>query len=274
MLRFAVIALVLANVGYYLWSDGALASIGLAPAQQAESHRVQQQIAPELLQVMPLKDAPDRPPPPGEGHSENHTDLTPPPATGADLLATSPATPASAPPSETATAATTRNTASASTDTVAQPDADICYTAGIFDERQVATIRTAAAQLPAGSWQLENTHLPGRWMVYMGRFADQEALEKKQGELRSRKVAFDRANNPDLEPGLSLGRFTSQESAERELANLSKQGVRTARVVQERPETPGYILRLPRVTDAMKPLLGGLRAALGGKTLRPCNAVS
>ena len=106
----------------------------------------------------------------------------------------------------------------------------------------------------------------------MGRFADQETLEKKQAELRNRKVAFDRANNPELEPGLSLGRFTSQESAERELANLSKQGVRTARVVQERPETPGYTLRLPRVTDTMKPLLGGLRAALAGKNLRPCNA--
>ena len=73
-----------------------------------------------------------------------------------------------------------------------------------------------------------------------------------------------------LEYGLSLGRFSSKEAAERELANLGNKGVRTARVIQERPESPGFTLRLPAVTDALRPQFDALRSAMAGKTLRNC----
>lgn len=144
-----------------------------------------------------------------------------------------------------------------------------CLQAGTFDERQAEALRAAAAALPQGSWALEAAVVPGRWMVYMGRFADNEALEKKRAELRSRNVAYDRPGAA-LEPGLSLGRFSSEEAATRELANLGKQGVRTARVVQERPEAKAYTLRLPAVDAALRPQLDTLRPALAGKALRAC----
>ena len=47
--------------------------------------------------------------------------------------------------------------------------------------------------------------------------------------------------------------------------------VRTAKVVQERPDTPGYQLRLPSVDDALRPQLDVLRPAMAGKTLKPCS---
>ena len=130
-------------------------------------------------------------------------------------------------------------------------------------------LRTAAANLPPGSWLLEPTPIPGRWMVYMGRFEDLETLDRKRAELRARKVDHDRAGGT-LEYGLSLGRFSSKEAAERELANLGNKGVRTARVIQERPESPGFTLRLPAVTDALRPQFDALRSAMAGKTLRNC----
>src|SRR6218665_3387230 len=160
--------------------------------------------------------------------------------------------------------------------------------AGVFDEQQAAALRPAAAGLPAGSWTLEPSLMPGRWMVYMGRFDDQDALDKKRTELRARKVDFDRAGGP-WEPGLSLGRFSSEEAARRELQNLSSKGVRSARVIRERPESIGYTLRLPAVTDALRPhlpplprpppavpdarppQLAALRSALAGKTWRNCD---
>ena len=147
----------------------------------------------------------------------------------------------------------------------------MCLQAGTLDQRQADAVRTAAAALPQGSWKLESTPIPGRWMVYMGRFADDEALDKKRAELRARKVPFDRPNNSTLEPGLSLGRFATEEAAQRALTTLSNQGVRTARVVVERAEAPGFTLRLPALDSATRAQVETqLRPALGEKTLRTC----
>lgn len=235
MLRFALIVLLLANAGYYAWSQGLLKDLGYAPEEQAEPQRMNQQIRPETLQILRVNPSKAAPPP---------SPAAPGAPGAADAAASSAAAGA---PGETAE----------------------CLQAGVFDERQAEALRTAAAPLPPGSWVLDPTPVPGRWMVYMGRFEDLETLDRKRAELRARKVDHDRAGGT-LEFGLSLGRFSSKDAAERELANLGTRGVRTARVIQERPETPGFTLRLPAVTDALRPQLDVLRTAMAGKTLRTC----
>ena len=238
MLRLAVIALLLANAGYYAYTQGWLRSAGLVTPEQAEPQRLQQQIRPETLKVLRAQGATNNP--------------TPPPA------------PAAAPAADTA--------ASAPAPTAAAPaDAGECLQAGIFDEKQATALRTAAASLPQGSWTLEPTPITGRWMIYMGRFDDQETLDKKRAELRARKVDFDRAGGT-LELGLSLGRFSTEEAAQRGLTALNAQGVRTARVIQERQAATGFILKLPAVTDAQRQQwLATLRPAMAGKTLGSCS---
>ena len=235
MLRLAVIALLLANAGYYAYTQGWLRSAGLAEAEQAEPQRVQQQIRPETLKVLRTQGSTAAPTPPT------------PPAAAAD--------------------------AGASATTAAAPAADAgeCLQAGIFDEKQATALRTAAASLPQGSWSLEPTPITGRWMIYMGRFDDQDTLDKKRAELRARKVDFDRAGGT-LELGLSLGRFSTEEAAQRGLTTLNAQGVRTARVVLERQAATGFILKLPAVTDAQRQQwLATLRPAMAGKTLGSCS---
>lgn len=238
MLRLAVIALLLANAGYYAYTQGWLRSAGLVTPEQAEPQRLQQQIRPETLKVLRAQGATNNP--------------TPPPA------------PAAAPAADTA--------ASTPAPTAAAPaDAGECLQAGVFDDKQAAALRTAAAALPAGSWSLEPTPITGRWMIYMGRFDDQDTLDKKRAELRARKVDFDRAGGT-LEPGLSLGRFSTEEAAQRGLTALNAQGVRTARVIQERQAATGFILKLPAVTDAQRQQwLATLRPAMAGKTLGSCS---
>ena len=51
--RVVAVVLVLANLGYFAWSQGAFSVFGLQPARFSESepHRVQQQVRPELLQI-------------------------------------------------------------------------------------------------------------------------------------------------------------------------------------------------------------------------------
>lgn len=237
MLRLAVIALLLANAGYYAYTQGWLRSAGLVTPEQAEPQRLQQQIRPETLKVLRAQGATNNP--------------TPPPA------------PAAAPAADTA--------ASTPAPTAAAPaDAGECLQAGVFDDKQATALRTAAASLPQGSWTLEPTPITGRWMIYMGRFDDQDTLDKKRAELRARKVDFDRAGGT-LEPGLSLGRFSTEEAAQRGLTALNAQGVRTARVIQERQAATGFILKLPAVTDAQRQQwLATLRPAMAGKTLGSC----
>lgn len=244
MLRLAVIVLLLANAGYYAWSQGLLKDWGYAPEEQAEPQRMNQQIRPETLQILRVNP------------SKTSSSSSSPPSLPS-LSSSSP------PPSPSSP-----GTATASAD-AAPADTAECLQAGVFDERQAEVLRTAAASLPAGSWLLEPTPIPGRWMVYMGRFEDLETLDRKRAELRARKVDHDRAGGT-LEFGLSLGRFSSKDAAERELANLGNKGVRTARVIQERPESPGFTLRLPAMTDALRPQFEVLRSAMAGKTLRNC----
>ena len=52
MLRIVFALLLAANLGYYLWSHGQLAGLGLEPAADAEPQRLERQIRPEALQIV------------------------------------------------------------------------------------------------------------------------------------------------------------------------------------------------------------------------------
>jgi hypothetical protein len=232
MLRIAVLLLLIANAGYYLWTDGLLRSWGFAPASDAEPQRMEQQIAPDNLRLLP---------PQRQGGASASAASSAPPALPTPMP----------PPAAVA-------------------EAPACLLAGVFDARQADALRAALGSWPQGSWAMEPAAITGRWMVYMGRFASEDAVAKKRAELRDMKIDVDRPG-PALEPGLSLGRFATAEAAERGLDDLARQGVRTARVVQERADANGFTLRLPAVTDALRPRLNALQPALAGKTLRACN---
>ena len=247
MLRLLVLLLLLANAGYYTWRQGLLQPWGLAPASQSEPERLQQQLHPEALRLLP---------------SGSTLPATPPAAPPAPMQAEAPAEPATPHPTSTPAPPVTAHAPSP------PPEPTQCLQAGSFDERQAAALRQAAASLPTGSWQLEASTQSGRWMVYMGRFPDTDVVDKKRGELRALGIAFDRPG-ATWEPGLSLGRYSNEERAEVALKDLARQGVRTARVVQERPETRLYQLRLPAVTAAQRPQLA-TSLPLAGKPLKPC----
>ena len=57
MLRFIVLALMLANVGFYAWSSGLLGAYGFAPASQTEPQRLAQQLKPDALRVLTPRQA-------------------------------------------------------------------------------------------------------------------------------------------------------------------------------------------------------------------------
>lgn len=222
MLRVLALVLVLANAGYFAWSQNLLTDYGFAPQAQSEPQRLTQQLRPEALQLIP-RESPPQPEPPAVA-------------------------------------------------SLAAPTGPVqCLQAGLFSDEQANALRTGLqAGLPDGSWSLEASVEPGRWIIYMGRYANEEALVKKRNELRNRNVSFESLINPALKPGLSLGHFNSQAEADTELTRINQRGVRTARVLQERPEVRGHTLKLAAADAALLAQLDALKALLAGKALQAC----
>ena len=152
----------------------------------------------------------------------------------------------------------------------AAPKPAECLQAGPLDDGQAAALRASLSAWPAGSWTLEPTVAPARWIVYMGRYPTADAVNKKKAELRYLGVSFQALVNPALEPGLSLGGFKTEEEANQQLGLLAQRGVRTARVVVERPELRGQLLKFPSVDDTVRPRLDDVKTALAGKPLHSC----
>jgi len=146
-----------------------------------------------------------------------------------------------------------------------------CLQAGLFNEQQTSSLRASLENaLPAGSWRLESSVEPARWIVYMGKYSGEDALAKKRAELRQLGVTFRTVNNDAFAPGLALASFASQAEAETELTRVATRGVRTARVAQERPEARGQILKVPAVDAGLRKQLDSLAPQLEGKPLQPC----
>lgn len=154
--------------------------------------------------------------------------------------------------------------------TVAGPLGAECLQAGPLDDGLSANLKQALQPWPAGSWTLEAAVEPARWIVYMGKYPSADNANRKKAELRQLGVFTESLAEQALAPGLSLGGYASEAEATRQLDALAQRGVRTARVVQERLETRGLILKLPAVDDALRARLSELKTGLGGKTLRLC----
>ncbi|MFC4623424.1 SPOR domain-containing protein [Comamonas nitrativorans] len=243
MLRFVLLILFAANLGYAAWGQGWLTAVGWGPGQTSEPWRLEKQMRPEAVQLL------------------NGTASPTPVADAAPIAAS--ATDATEPaPLETETPAP----ATAATEIATQ-----CLEAGPFTQEETKTLRSAlrAQELPWDSYELRTQEVAGRWMVYLGKFPSPELLARQRASLRAQGIDTDRAGG-NLEPGLSLGRFSSEEAATRELTRLLRSGVRGARVVQERATTQVFTLRLPAVTAAQQAKLAALAPALGGKALEAC----
>lgn len=291
MLRWVIALLVLANVGYFAWTQGALSPLGLAPVQQSEPERLQAQIKPEALRLLngpkgsaaasvPAPPAAAASPVPAVAADEPPAPAATPPVPEATPTAAPSAAdkPGAASPtaSTTAPGATPSTTPSISAQVtpLAAPQAaprTACWQAGGYTTAQADALRSALADtgLSAASWRLNEAKTGGRWVVYMGRYND-EQLDRKKSELTLLGVGF-RTLPPPLGPGLALGTYSSEAAAEQGLQDVAKKGVRTARVVAERAEGSAWTLRLPAVTDAQRQSVAGLGAVLAGKRLQPCN---
>ena len=226
MLRLIVLALVLANAGYYAYSQGLLSAYGFAPATQTEPQRMTQQIQPDMLRILTTQES-------------AQAESTSPPQSAASASSVS--------------------------------GALECLQVGMFNEEQTVVLREKlVSSLPQNSWVIESVLVPARWLVYMGKYISDESVLKKKSELRGLGVSFEALHNSALEPGVALGSFKTQPEAEAELIRISKKGVKTAKVIQERAEQRGQRLKLPAVDAALRAQLDAITPQMAGKTFAAC----
>lgn len=234
MLRLFALLLLLANAGYFAWSQGHLRPLGWGPMEQHEPERLRQQVEPDKLRV-----------------------LTPPP--GAPTADTSGAPEPTAAPQASAAAAPA-------------PAATTCHTLTGLSPAQADALQAALGQagLGSGRFSREEVVLPERWIVYIGKFPSADLMNRKKTELRSLKVDFREVGAPALQPGLALGTYSTEAAAQTALQDVGRAGVRSAKVAREREESRSVGFKLPALTANERATVEGLGAPLAGKSLAPC----
>ena len=237
MLRGLVLLLIVANLAFYAWSQGWLDSVvGVRSIGDREPERLTRQVRPETVVVLPPTSVEALPAAP----------VSPPvPATTASTAATVPAA------------------------------AQACLEAGPFSPAQVAAaeaaLQSAQPTMPGAAWVNLKTDKPGLWMVYMGRYTDRDTLGKKQEELRRIKVEYDEVRSPpELDMGLSLGRFEERKNAFNALERFAQRGIRSARVVEVRAPATTHVLRADKADAALAAQLLALKSTALGKGFAPC----
>ena len=147
-----------------------------------------------------------------------------------------------------------------------------CLQVGVFTEQQARALRPRLqGGLPADSWSFESSGDSVRWIIYMGKYISKEAMNRKRLMLKQLGLAFEPPVSPVLNPGLSLGSFASKAEAESALDQMNERGLRSARVMLERPELPSLWLKVPAADAAMQTWLEALKPQLAGKAVQACS---
>ena len=206
MLRALVLLFALVNAGLYFW----LHSDPQALQPDREPQRLGHQVSPDAVQVLP--------------------DVAASAAGGAASAAST----SSRADSGASVASATAVPATLALSPKAGETGPDCVETPALDDAQFTALKAvlAKAGVPAEAIAERRQPQGGAWIVYLGRFADSQTWQQKADELKKLDVKFERVNTPGtLAPGLSLGQFTSSADAGRKLDDLTRQGVKGARVV-------------------------------------------
>jgi hypothetical protein len=151
--------------------------------------------------------------------------------------------------------------------------ATVCLEAGPFAASEVAAAERALRDLKLTNleWTQQRSERGGSYIVYHGRFADNAALQRRRAELQRQQISAEPVtSSPDLEPGLSFGRFDTRAAADAALAQIQQQGVRPSRVVTINTPVIVTLLRVERADGPMAARLTQLSLPPAGSGFRPC----
>ncbi len=246
LLRWFVALALLANIGYAAWHAGALGFVGLAPATERDTGRLQQQVRPDALRVL----------------SSQATAAAV--AASANAAAVGPPLPGPASGIESPAAASA-------------PLA--CLEIGPLDNAAAidGAERALASALPERAWVREQRPAGAQYVVFVGPVLSRDAARQRRDELVKLKMSFEAVELPggpsdEKQGGYSLGKHDSETAATSALDALRERGLRNARVALLRES--GALRTWLRLDNLRASAIDAVRALpadkLGGQAAAAC----
>ena len=236
MLRLLVAVLLLANLGLWAWSTGALQALGLAPQQERDPARVGQQVRADAVQVLA------------------------PAAAAATLGAVGVASATASPGGVAGLCLEAGPFAPAAVEAAERALAAAALPASTW----VRVNQELSAQFAVVLGPLIGRDAVQKKSEELGRLR----LTFELLELPATDTGA------STQPGFALGRYDSRGAADAALAGFGQRGVRTARVTVLRPATSVTRLRVDPATPAIAGQLRSLGGTALGAGFMPCAATS
>lgn len=236
MLRALVVLLVLANLGFWAWSTGALEIVGLAPVRERDPARLAQQVRPDAVRVLARAEA------------------------AAALRAASASSPGGKP-----AAASLQCLEAGPFASTAVEAAESVLAAALPAGSWVRTSKDVAAQYAVVLGPFAGSDAQQKKAEELGR------LRVTFEELI---LPADGAGLGGGRRGFALGRYDSRAAAEAALAGFSERGVRTARVAVLREAISESRLRIDNASPTLTEKARAISAAALGSGFAPCAAVA
>jgi hypothetical protein len=150
-----------------------------------------------------------------------------------------------------------------------------CTEIGTFDAAEARRFDARLASLELGdrqSRQAQQEQDVSSWLVNIPPQGSKEAAEHKADELRNLGVTdfYILQGDSPMRYALSLGVFKTESGAQARLAQLTKQGVRTARITPRGPQTTVYSYRFRNIPEPLRAGIVTLAGAIGSFEMRSC----
>ncbi len=150
-----------------------------------------------------------------------------------------------------------------------------CTEIGNFDTADAKRFETRLADWSLGDrLSRRNVREVARHMVYIPSQGDKDGAEKKSSELRRLGIKdfYVIQDNTELQWGISLGIFKSEEAARTHLATLSQKGVRTARLGVHQVTTNKVLFQMRALDADTKGKLDKIKTDFPNQEVRSCEA--
>jgi len=193
----------------------------------------------------------------------------------AEAMAKKTAAAAAGTPAEAAPAPVAPTSAPAPVPAPAAP-AFACTEVGPFDADDAPRFETRLAALALGERQSRRAVQAQdvtSWLVNIPPQGSKEAADRKAAELLNLGVSNFYIMNGDspLKYAISLGMFKTESGAHALLAQLNKQGVRSARITPRGPQTTHYVYRLRDLDAATRKRVAGYAERFDGADVKNCD---
>jgi cell division septation protein DedD len=152
-----------------------------------------------------------------------------------------------------------------------------CTEAGPFNESDARRFESRIAALDLGArvshQEVESQEVTG-WIVNVPPQPTREAAERKAAELRELGVTdfYIMPADSGMKYAISLGMFKTESGAQTLLANLTKQGVHTARITPRGPQTTHLVYRLRNLDAPTRERVAAIATRLDEASVRNCGA--